>query len=674
MQGLNEKSHYSRNPFSWLRAATTLELAEEGDKGTGGEFYVEGEPVPWSEHNVDNIHGFTRLISREHALSSLLSSNDKASLKRDLMQVKSQVSGWKSSQAASLSTTYTTYATYPSRGLPLFATASALETGSQSIDTSQQSTQATKPRILVVSNLDGRMLADSNQACLLLANFTSPECQADLTCEVGSTGPMCGACDSGYSYSTTVRKCQECGDSQALIQSLLLMVFLFVVLCVLYIVRTGDVVLPKFCKRLFGFSHIHIPLIGILWSMDRGAVKMLWATLQIVVSVSFNLDVTFPEPYGTLSGFLSFVQLDVINMDCLQGGYYYGVYLASTFPLFLSMIIWSVFFLRLLEIQAVALVTGKDPKKIRQQVFAQHMHAFLLLVYLVVPPVSNIQFKALSCTTLENGDSYLRADTSVDCNSPGYAFFRKWVVFFIVCYQALPLLYIVLLYRVRDKLEPKANNAELAMQIRDSDEALASVKFLFQDYKCERWYFEVLDMYRRIVFLGVIPLMGSDGAGRAYAGAALALLSCVFFRESIPFRVPFTNFLAVTAQYVILAAFMAALLVATDSLSSLGLTDFALGSILSFTNATVALIAFYIGYKQYVAMRAQLKAEVLAKTIKIEWATGFSANKFNTTFQYVVERSMASSHTLCFYYTSLAEARKIVEKGRIPALKLDFDR
>jgi len=86
------------------------------------------------------------------------------------------------------------------------------------------------------------------------------------------------------------------------------------------------------------------------------------------------------------------------------------------------------------------------------------------------------------------------------------------------------------------------------MQIRDNDEELASVKFLFQDYLCERWYFEVVDMYRRIVFLGVIPLMGTDGAGRAYAGSALGLLSCVYFRESVPFRIPFTNFLAVVAQ------------------------------------------------------------------------------------------------------------------------------
>jgi len=115
------------------------------------------------------------------------------------------------------------------------------------------------------------------------------------------------------------------------------------------------------------------------------------------------------------------------------------------------------------------------------------------------------------------------------------------------------------------------------------------------------------------------------------------------------------------------------LLVATDSLEALGLSDFALGCIMSATNIMVIMIAVFIGYKQYTKMQAQVKADILAKTIKLECATGFSANKFNTTFQYVLERSVASSHTLCFYYTSLAEAQHIIENGRIPALKLDAD-
>lgn len=83
-----------------------------------------------------------------------------------------------------------------------------------------------------------------------------------------------------------------------------------------------------------------------------------------------------------------------------------------------------------------------------------------------------------------------------------------------------------------------------------------------------------MDMYRRIVFVSVIPLIGEDGSTRAYAGCVLALFSTIFFRELTPFRVEFSNFLGVLAQYVILASFMAALLIETGSLEAFNLTDF----------------------------------------------------------------------------------------------------
>ena len=68
-----------------------------------------------------------------------------------------------------------------------------------------------------------------------------------------------------------------------------------------------------------------------------------------------------------------------------------------------------------------------------------------------------------------------------------------------------------------------------------------------------------------------------DNATRAYIGCSLALLSTIVFRESQPYREPFTNFLAVIAQYSILLAFMAALLIETGTSSSFGLSDFTLG-------------------------------------------------------------------------------------------------
>ena len=187
---------------------------------------------------------------------------------------------------------------------------------------------------------------------------------------------------------------------------------------------------------------------------------------------------------------------------------------------------------------------------------------------------------------------------------------------------------------------------------------------------CPRWWFEVVDLYRRIIFLGVIPLLGNDSAGRAYAGATLALLSTVLFRETMPFKLQATSVLGVISQYAILMAFLAALMISTGSLDQLGLSNLLIGSILSATHIFIMFVALGIGYTRYKLENALMKSEHEAKIIKIEWAVHFSANKFNTTFEYVELHSVADSHILVFYYTSLAQARAIVVDERIPAVSM----
>jgi hypothetical protein len=65
-------------------------------------------------------------------------------------------------------------------------------------------------------------------------------------------------------------------------------------------------------------------------------------------------------------------------------------------------------------------------------------------------------------------------------------------------------------------------------------------------------------------------------------------------RELSPFRVEFTNFIAVIAQYCILLIFMAALIIETDSLDVLNLSDLFVGIFLISINAVV-LVCVLVG-------------------------------------------------------------------------------
>ena len=323
-----------------------------------------------------------------------------------------------------------------------------------------------------------RLIELEEAKCWTLVNLSSTECADDgLSCAVGSAGPMCGACSEGWAYSAAVRQCQECSDGEAKLASLALMLLMLVVASLVWSVRTGDIPLPKCLWGVIGEKKIRIGLIAAIYAIDHGALKLLWGTAQIIVSVSFNLDIRFPEPFATITELLSPVQLDFVNFDCLRANYYYGVYTASFFPLLLLGLIWAAYLLRL----SYEVVAHFDAAH-RQKLFGDHVYMSLILIYLVVPPVANIQFKALSCTTLADGSSYLRADTSVDCRSSDYKYFQMVDIGLICIYQSLPLIYMYMLVKVRDRLVPKASNVKQQLYLRDADESLHLVRFLVADY------------------------------------------------------------------------------------------------------------------------------------------------------------------------------------------------
>jgi hypothetical protein len=156
------------------------------------------------------------------------------------------------------------------------------------------------------------------------------------------------------------------------------------------------------------------------------------------------------------------------------------------------------------------------------------------------------------CISLASGKRYLRSDTSIDCDSPEYGVFSLRILLFLIAYQCVPIVWMLLLNRQRHALNPPTSQVDgkLALFIRESNEDLAPLKFLFVDYKCEKWWFEVVDMYRRITFIGVLPLISPISSIRSSVGMVLAFASAAYFREEEPYQVSFTNVIAHIAQVI----------------------------------------------------------------------------------------------------------------------------
>ena len=471
---------------------------------------------------------------------------------------------------------------------------------------------------------------------------------------------MCGTCMEGYFLNKASRSCAPC-SFDGVLDSVLTVLIMAALAFALYLVLTsGGLPVPERLRDRGWPDRIPVPGAGALMAIDKGALKVLWVTFQIITSISGSLDFAYPEPfYGFLES-LAFVQINFVSIDCVEKRNYHDEVLVTSV---LPMLMCGAVGLRYLAKVVLNPTVTAEQRKVS---FSRHAGIVLLITYLVLPKVSTVQFQGLNCLHLVSGEAYLKADTSIDCNSPGHQSFVQINAVLILIYQAIPIGYLWVLLRNHKRLKPpSAANDEVAIQMRDRDGELDPIRFLFQDLSVGGWFHEVVDMYRRIAFVGVLPLIGPDITVRCYVGVALAMLSAVYFREVTPYRTPSTNLLACIAQYQILTVFVAVLLINGNSLALLGVTPFGVGVALVLVNSLILVLAFAAGQRQH--MLDELEKERKKRKVRIEWAANFTPTKFQTTLDSVAETSVAESHVLVYHYTSLAAAREMATRG-VPAM------
>jgi hypothetical protein len=192
--------------------------------------------------------------------------------------------------------------------------------------------------------------------------------------------------------------------------------------------------------------------------------------------------------------------------------------------------------------------------------------------YLIIPIVLNKLFSTLDCVELESGDRYIRQNTSVSCASTKYNDAKVLVLVFSFLYMSTPLVWCVLIFRHRhvfhsknSTIKGKERDEKHVMYLCDNNPNISMLRFLFEDFKSDMWYFESVDLYRRILFIAVLPLLSTHYSIRASFGCLLALICIYIMREIQPYREEFANTLAYVSQFVVFITYHAALSVETSS-------------------------------------------------------------------------------------------------------------
>ena len=163
----------------------------------------------------------------------------------------------------------------------------------------------------------------------------------------------------------------------------------------------------------------------------------------------------------------------------------------------------------------------------REKIRRKHQTALLLLTFLVYSSVSSTVMQSFACETLDDGIEYLRADYRIHCEDAKHKIFEAYAGIMVFVYPlGIPLLYAILLFQRRDILADG-----------DADKTAAqSIAGLWEAYRPERFYYEVVECGRRIMLTGVVVFIFPNSAAQIAITMLFAFLFFVTFEILAPYK------------------------------------------------------------------------------------------------------------------------------------------
>ncbi|XP_067040217.1 uncharacterized protein [Acropora muricata] len=322
----------------------------------------------------------------------------------------------------------------------------------------------------------------------------------DSECHERYQGTLCASCKNGFYFR--FNSCLKCPSLANSIISSVLVVALFVL--VFLIVLWGDskkaendrtvadVIMSCF-KIVIGFYQV---IAGIFSALTR----VRWPVTLISMEKYLKLMEGNIFQFAPLSCIHSRLRMDPFSI--------FFVTLAVN-----SLVISLIFiylFLKRRHIKRRRSLTGREKLCVESCLKRSCYRNIFLFLMASYPVTSKIIIQILplpgacvqQCFTDERSNciSLLKADYSIRCFTTRHKVYWPIGATFALYPVAFPLLILVLLYKFRDSQEDK----EVAFGLR----------VFFENYKKEFWFWEVPEMYRKLILISLINLLESESSSQ----------------------------------------------------------------------------------------------------------------------------------------------------------------
>ena len=209
---------------------------------------------------------------------------------------------------------------------------------------------------------------------------------------------------------------------------------------------------------------------------------------QVVTLFGDVYQVQYPQMYlGFLDWFsvLNFDFVFVLRLECAASGFNWHVKMYGIFAMFTGLAVIQLTCFAILESRAAE----------QQGAVASVTEWVALITYACYPSFSNGLFQAFNCHTV--GDvSYLRHDYQILCDDPAHKVAQDFAWAGIAtCSIGIPVLYLFVLYRAVRKKDGARERITVPY-----------LAFFYDDYKDEFWYWEAIELTRKLLLTGFAAL------------------------------------------------------------------------------------------------------------------------------------------------------------------------
>ena len=338
----------------------------------------------------------------------------------------------------------------------------------------------------------------------------------DSSCGNGYQGPLCAVCSSGY-YKQ-LQTCKQCPSKEWMVGQLSI-VAVVLILIIAALLWTGK----KSTKKSSGMN-----LMDKFLSKLKIVIGFYQVTYGLLEAFSF---INWPDSLQIVTKYSQILQLDILQIapiHCLLPGLH-----VDAFGSLFAMMMLNAAFISLFGIaygvRKVIITTSHLNAKGKKRRISQtkefvyrNLFFFLYVTYLstcsktanVLPPAC----RKLCRDGDEQGElcaKYLKADYSVQCQGANY---NQWLIgaYISTAYVfALPVASFIALWRQQRQLATSDQESE---NPGSRKEMISGLRFLFENYKTHSWYWELVEMSRKVILTSGLILVGQES--RSYIGLA----------------------------------------------------------------------------------------------------------------------------------------------------------